>query len=82
MDIDGMPNYPQLLEKLPIEFRREISLELYKSFNNAVHLDINSLGEIYLHNNKTNINNNDISRLKCRCVQLAKIITGVIAINK
>jgi hypothetical protein len=82
MDINEMPNYPQLLEKLPIEFRRVMSLELYKKFNNAVHLDTNSLGEIYLCNNNTNANNNDISKLKDRCVRLAEIITGVIAINK
>jgi len=82
MDVKKMPNYPQLLNKLPNKFRREISLELYKNFNKAVHLDANSLGKIYLHNNKTNFKNGDISRLKDYCLLLAKNITGVIAINK
>jgi len=81
MDVKKMPNYPQLLNKLPNKFSREISLELYKNFNKAVHLDANSLGKIYLHNNKTNVKNGDISRLKDCCFLLAKIITGVIAIN-
>jgi len=82
MNVDEIPNYPQLLEKLPDDFRRVISLKLYKDFNKAVHLDANSLGEICLHNNKTNVNNSDISRLKDCCLLLAKNITGVIAINK
>ncbi|MDD5133906.1 MAG: DUF5677 domain-containing protein [Phycisphaerae bacterium] len=81
MDVNEMPYYAQLLEKLPIEFS-EISLELYKNFNKAVHLDANSLVKICLHNNKTNVNNSDISRLKNYCLLLAKNITGVIAINK
>lgn len=82
MNVKEMPYYTQLLEKLPYKFRREISLELYKDFNKAIHLDANSLGEICLHNNKTNVNNSDISRLKDYCLLLAKNITGVIAINK
>jgi len=82
MNVKEMPCYAQLLEKLPCKFRREISLELYKDFNKAVHLDTNSLGEICLHNNKTNVNNSGISRLKDYCLLLAKNITGVIAINK
>ncbi len=81
MNIDEMLPYAQLLEKLPNEFK-DISLKLYKDFNKAVHLDANSLGEIYLHNNKANVNNSDISRLKDCCLLLAKNITGVIAINK
>jgi len=77
-----MPKYPQLLNKLPDTFRRGISLKLYKDFNKAVHLDANSLVKIYSHNNKTNVKNSDISRLKDCCFLLATIITGVIAINK
>lgn len=81
MDVEKMPSYPQLLNKLPGDFRCGISLELYKDFNKAVHLDVNSLGEIYLHNNKTNVNNRDFSKLKDFCLLLAKNINGVIAIN-
>lgn len=81
MGVKVMPGYSQLLEKLPPQFRREISLKLYKDFNKAVHLDANSLGEICMHNNKTNVNNSDIGRLKGSCLFLAKFITGVITIN-
>ena len=81
MDVGKMPRYGELLKKLPDEFR-DISLELYKDFNKAVHLDANSLGEICLHNNKTNVNNSDIIRLNECCLSLAKNITGVIEINK
>jgi hypothetical protein len=79
--IKEMPKYPQLLNNLPDNFGRGISLKLYKDFNKAVHLDTNSLGEIYLHKNKANVNNSDISKLKDYCLLLAKNITGVIAIN-
>ena len=65
--IKEMPCYAQLLKKLPDNFRREISLKLYKDLNKAVHLDANSLGEIYLHNNKTNVTNSDIGLLKECC---------------
>lgn len=82
IDVKEMPCYAQLLKELPYIFRREISLELYMNFNKAVHLDANSLGDICLQNNKTNVNNSDISRLKDCCLLLAKNITGVIAINK
>ena len=81
MDVKKMPDYPQLLNKMPDNFRRGISLKLYKDFNKAVHLDANSLGKIYLHNNKTNVKNSDIIRLKDCCFLLAKIIAGVIALN-
>jgi len=77
-----MPNdYAQLLKELPDDFRYGLSLKLYKDLNKAVHLDANSLGKIYLHNNKTNVNNSDISRLKDYCFLLAENITGVIEIN-
>ena len=82
MDVKKMPDYPQLLNKMPDNFRRGISLKLYKDFNKAVHLDANSLGKIYLHNNKANVNNSDIIRLRDCCLLLAKIIAGVITINK
>lgn len=81
MDVNEMPGYSQLLGKLPPQFRREISLELYMDFNKAVHLDANSLGKICLHNNKTNVNNSDIGRLKGSCLSLAKFITGIITYN-
>ncbi len=81
-NVEKMPCYAGLLKELPDDFRSKISLELYKNFNKAVHLDTNSLPKIYLHNNKTNVNNSDISELKDSCLVLAKIITGAIAINK
>ena len=79
--VKEMPKYQQLLDKLPDDFRRKISLKLYKDFNKAVHLDINSLGELSLYNKRINDKNKDISRLKDFCFLLAKSITGVIAIN-
>jgi len=81
INVKEMPFYAQLLEKLPPDFRRKISLKLYKDFNKAIHLDTNSLAKIYLNNKKTEINNSDISKLKDFCFTLAKIITCVIAIN-
>ncbi len=81
MSVKEMPSYPKLLNKLPPDFRCKISLKLYKDFNKAIHLDTNSLGEIYLQNSKTNFNNNDISRLKDYCFLLAKIITSAITTN-
>lgn len=82
MNVKEMPCYAELLNKLPNDFRSKISLELYKDFNKAVHLDANSLGKIYLYNDKANVNNSDISELKDGCLVLAEIITCVIAINK
>ncbi len=82
LGVKEMPEYVQLLKYLPEDFGKKVSPELYKNFNKAVHLDTNSLGEIYLHNNKANINNSDIIRLKDCCLLFAKIIAGVITINK
>ncbi len=82
MDVKQMPCYAQLLKELPDDFRSKISLKLYKDFNKAVHLDANSLAEIYLHNGKTNVNNSDISELEKSCLVLVNLITGVIAINQ
>jgi hypothetical protein len=79
MDVKEMPQYKQLLENLPANFRRRISLKLYKNFNKAVHLDANSLVKIHLHNNKTKVNSSDI---RSSCFWLAKIITGVIEKNQ
>ena len=81
MDVKEMPLYAQLLENLPKQFRSKISFQLYMDFNKAVHLDTNSLGKIYLHNNKTNFKKSDINRLKDCCFLLVKIITGVITEN-
>jgi len=81
MSVREMPPYAQLLEKLPIEFRREISLQVYSDFHKAIHLDSNSLVGLYLRNNESAVNNRDISKLKEFCFKLAEIITGVIAIN-
>jgi hypothetical protein len=78
MDVKEMPCYEQLLNKLPDNFRG-ISLELYKDFNKAVHLDANSLVKIHLHNNKTKVNS---SNIRSSCFLLAKIITGVIENNQ
>ncbi len=81
MSAEEMPCYGRLLEKLPSELR-DISLNLYKCGNKAIHLDANSLAKIYSHNHKTNVNDSDISRLKVWCLLLAKNITRVIEINK
>jgi len=82
INVKEMPNYPQLLNRLPHDFRCKISLEIYKDYNKAVHLDANSLVKIYSNNNKVNVKNKDIIRLKEFCFLLAKLITKVIAINK
>lgn len=81
LGVKEMPKYAQLLKYLPHDFWSKVSPALYKNFNNAVHLDTNSLGEIYLYNNKANVNNSDIIRLKDCCLLLAKIIARVIALN-
>lgn len=81
MGVKEMPPYKQLLKNLPSDFCK-ISTKLYQDLNKAVHLDVNSLGKICLHNNKINVNNSDISELKDSCFLLAKIITGVIDINQ
>ena len=79
--VKEMPKYADLLKGLPMEFRRKISVKLYSDFHKAIHLDSNSLVKLYLHGNKTNINNGELNELKDFCFALANLVTGIIATN-
>lgn len=80
--IKEIPKFVDLIKQLPDLFKSEVYTLLYLQFNNAIHLDVTSLVDSYLNQNK--IRQQHVSRsanLRKYCIAHAFHINSLIRLN-
>jgi len=83
--LKAMPNVPQICESLPEGFKSRAYPELYLQFNNAVHLDVKSIGDLIEREGGTTLCSPDCKdsaeNLEKYCMRFAYMLNALVRMH-